>query len=223
MTPWSPPLVARVCWIIWRFIATTTLPPPRGILVAWRLDCPLSRPLQVVPGTCTYTCTYNVYTVLLCLIVCMIDFACFFLPSASLINVYMYMHVYVNFFLLSFSSADLLGLFDGPVTMPTDRQPSQPPLPQLEHTTTVMAPQISSDISLLEPTSTSTVPEVSEPQGSLALSLFETPLTSLKVPTEYSQFPIAAGWESKVKYILVASVTIFSTCTVATLLLIVSN
>ena len=142
---------------------------------------------------------------------CLCDLACFFLPSASRTCII----TRCQFFLLSFSSADLLGLFDGPVAMPTDKQPSQPPLPQLEHTTTVMAPQISSDISLLEPTSTSTVPEVSEPQGSLALSLFETPLTSLKVPTEYSQFPIAAGWESKVH---VTSVTIFSSHPTATAL-----
>jgi AP-4 complex subunit epsilon-1 len=60
-----------------------------------------------------------------------------------------------------------------------------------------MTPQVSSDITLLEPTPTSTVPEISEPQGSLALNLLETPLTSLRVPEEYSQFPIVAGWESK--------------------------
>lgn len=70
--------------------------------------------------------------------------------------------------------------------------------PQLKPTMQVMAPQISSDISLLEPTPSSTVPEVSESQGSLALNLLETPLTSMKVPQEYVQFPVVPGWENKV-------------------------
>ena len=61
----------------------------------------------------------------------------------------------------------------------------------------VMAPQISSDISLLEPTPSTTVPEVCEPKGSLALNLPETPLTPLKVPDEYSQLPPVAGWTNK--------------------------
>ena len=93
-------------------------------------------------------------------------------------------------------SADLLGLsFDDMVTVPTDKQQTQP---QLEPTMPVMAPHISSDISLLEPTPSTTVPEVSEPKGSLALNLLETPLTSLKVPDEYSQLPPVAGWTNKV-------------------------
>ena len=81
------------------------------------------------------------------------------------------------------------------VTVPTDKQQPQP---QLEPTMPVMAPHISSDISLLEPTPSTTVPEVSEPKGSLALNLLETPLTSLKVPDEYSQLPPVAGWTNKV-------------------------
>ncbi|CAI8050729.1 AP-4 complex subunit epsilon-1 [Geodia barretti] len=93
------------------------------------------------------------------------------------------------------TSADLLGLsFDDMVTVPTDKQQPQP---QLEPTMAVMAPHISSDISLLEPTPSTTVPEVSEPKGSLALNLLETPLTSLKVPDEYSQLPPVAGWTNK--------------------------
>lgn len=105
-------------------------------------------------------------------------------------------------------SPDLLDLsFDEPVSVPTNKQPSQPSPSQLQHTMQVMSPQISSDISLLDPTPTSTVPKVSEPQGSLALNLLETPLTSLKVPEEYSKFPIAIGWESKVRIMYLYSWT----------------
>ena len=116
----------------------------------------------------------------------------------------MYVHVYsvhlLNYFAYFFCSNDLLGLtFDHPVSMATKKQSSSS---HLEHTMQVMTPQVSSDITILEPTPTSTVLEVSEPQGSLALNLLETPLTSLRVPEEYSKFPIVAGWESKVYKVL---------------------
>ena len=102
----------------------------------------------------------------------------------------------------SLYSADLLGLnFDTPVSMPTDKQTTTQTTihPQLQHTMQVMEPQISSDISLLEPTPTNTLLEITEPEGSLALNLLETPLTSLRVPEEYSHHPIVAGWENKVQ------------------------
>ena len=95
------------------------------------------------------------------------------------------------------NNADILGLsFDDSVSMATDKQTTQ--TAQLEPTMQIMAPQVSSDISLLEPTPTSTVPKLSEPQGSLALNLLETPLTSLKVPEEYSPYTVVTGWENKV-------------------------
>ena len=95
----------------------------------------------------------------------------------------------------SLCSADLLGLsFDDAVAVPTEKQPPQS---QLEPTLPTMPPTVPSDVlSLLEPAST--VPEVSVTEGSLALSLLETPLTSLRVPEEYSQLPPLPGWENKV-------------------------
>ena len=97
------------------------------------------------------------------------------------------------YFLYS-NSADLLGLsFDDGVAVSTDKQS------QLEPTMPLMAPQVSSDVSLLEPTPTSIVPEVSEPESSLALSLLEMPITSLKVPDQYSQLPPVTGWQNKVR------------------------
>ena len=103
---------------------------------------------------------------------------------------FMYVHIFSCF------SADLLGLgFHDVVAAPTEKQP---PPPQLKPTMPVMAPQISSDISLLEPTPSSVVPEVSKPKGSLALNLLETPLASLRVPEEYSHLPAVDGWTNKV-------------------------
>ena len=80
-------------------------------------------------------------------------------------------------------STDLLGLLEGPM---------------VTSTTAVMAPHLTSDISLLDPTPSSTLPEVREQQGSLALTLFENPIGSMQVPGEYAHYPVVSGWDKKV-------------------------
>lgn len=92
---------------------------------------------------------------------------------------------------------DLLGLFDGPITtatpQPTTTDTATPPTAR----NNILAPQVTSDLSLLEPSPASLKPQVKEPQGSLALTLFENPLGSIRVPSEYASHPVAHEWDNK--------------------------
>ena len=65
----------------------------------------------------------------------------------------------------------------------------------------ILAPQVTSDMSLLEPSPASLKPQVREPQGSLALTLFENPLGSIRVPSEYTSYPVAHEWDNKVRFV----------------------
>ena len=77
-------------------------------------------------------------------------------------------------------SVDLLDLMGS--TPPTDHASSA-------------ASNIPSDFSFLNP---QPPPPKQENPASLALSLFENPMGSLKIPTEYSRYPVVAGWDNKV-------------------------
>ena len=122
----------------------------------------------------------------------------------SFIYMYMYACVYhINHLLFSFPiSDDLLGLFDGPITtatpQPTTTDTATPPTAR----NNILAPQVTSDLSLLEPSPASLKPQVKEPQGSLALTLFENPLGSIRVPSEYASHPVAHEWDNKVQFIV---------------------
>ncbi|KAL5469365.1 hypothetical protein EMCRGX_G030615 [Ephydatia muelleri] len=76
-------------------------------------------------------------------------------------------------------SVDLLDLMGS--TPPTDHASSA-------------ASNIPSDFSFLNP---QPPPPKQENPASLALSLFENPMGSLKIPTEYSRYPVVAGWDNK--------------------------
>ena len=106
-------------------------------------------------------------------------------------------------------SDDLLTLFDGPLSTP----PQQPALtsnastlihmtpPSQPKSGATLPPQVSTDLSLLDPTPSSLQAQLAAPekQGSLALTLFENPVGSLRVPTELQSFPVSSGWEQKVR------------------------
>lgn len=98
-------------------------------------------------------------------------------------------------------SADLLGLLDGPITMET--APQTLVTDSVGHApsasgTSLLAPQVSNDVSLLNPTPSSLQPVMSKPQESLALTLFENPVGTIRVPSEYASYPAALGWDNKV-------------------------
>jgi len=63
--------------------------------------------------------------------------------------------------------------------------------------TSVLAPQVTNDVSLLDPTPSSHKPALIEPQTSLALTLFENPVGSVRVPSEYASYPVIPGWDNK--------------------------
>lgn len=103
-------------------------------------------------------------------------------------------------------SADLLGLLDGPITMETTPQTlvadSVGHAPSASGTS-LLAPQVSNDVSLLDPAPSSLQPVMSKPQESLALTLFENPVGTIRVPSEYASYPVALGWDNKVQVITI--------------------
>ena len=79
----------------------------------------------------------------------------------------------------------------------TDAQNSVEP-PQ-----TAIPSSLIGDLSLLDSTALQT--DASKEKGLLALTMYEKPLGSARVPSEYTEFPVAPEWESKVlKYIRVS-------------------
>ena len=99
-------------------------------------------------------------------------------------------------------SADLLGLLDGPITMETAPQTNS-----VGHVASdTLVPHVSNDISLLDPTLSSLQPVMSKPQESLALTLFENPVGTIRVPSEYASYPVALGWDNKVHVITIICV-----------------
>ena len=65
--------------------------------------------------------------------------------------------------------------------------------------TSVLAPLVTNDVSLLDPTPSSHMPAMIEPQTSLALTLFENPVGSVRLPSEYASYPVTPGWDNKVR------------------------
>ena len=112
-------------------------------------------------------------------------------------------------------STNLLDLLDGPlVTPPSSSQPtvsgSAPPT-SLQNSTpispatsqtggSILSPQTTLDFSLLDPSPAGSQPQLlpTEAQPTLALTLFEKPIGSVRVPQEYASFPLSPGWENKV-------------------------
>ena len=112
-------------------------------------------------------------------------------------------------------STNLLDLLDGPlVTPPSSSQPtvsgsappsslqnSTPISPATSHTGgSILSPQTTLDFSLLDPSPAGSQPQLlpTEAQPTLALTLFEKPIGSVRVPQEYASFPLSPGWENKV-------------------------
>ena len=123
--------------------------------------------------------------------------------------------MYVVYELCHPCSTNLLDLLDGPlVTAPSSSQPivsgSAPPT-SLQNSTpispatsqsggSILSPQTTLDFSLLDPSPAGSQPQLlpSEAQPTLALTLFEKPIGSVRVPQEYASFPLSPGWENKV-------------------------
>ena len=116
-------------------------------------------------------------------------------------------------------STNLLDLFDGPLS------PATPPQPTLAESTVtgsassfqssasggllsptgggnVLSPHTSSDFSLLDPSPASSKPHLlpTDAQPTLALTLFEKPVGSGRVPQEYAAFPVSPGCDNKVLF-----------------------
>lgn len=64
----------------------------------------------------------------------------------------------------------------------------------------ILSPQMSSDFSLLDPSPAGSKPQLlpTEAQPTLALTLFEKPVGSARLPQEYASFPLSPGWDNKV-------------------------
>ena len=110
-------------------------------------------------------------------------------------------------------STNLLDLLDGPLITPPSSQPtvsgnaptslqnSTPISPATSQSGgSILSPQTTSDFSLLDPSPAGTQPQLlpTEAQPTLALTLFEKPIGSVRVPQEYASFPLSPGWENKV-------------------------
>ena len=98
---------------------------------------------------------------------------------------------------LTLCSTDLLGLLDGPLSL-TSTTTATSAAPEAPPPSNILAPYLSTDISLLNPSSGQQV-QLAEPQESLALTLFENPIGSARVPSQYSSHPVVPGWENKVR------------------------
>ena len=121
-------------------------------------------------------------------------------------------------------STNLLDLFDGPLVLSSSQPTVSGSTPSLQNSApispataggSILSPQTTSDFSLLDPLPAATKPQLlpSEAQPTLALTLFEKPIGSMRIPQEYASFPLSHGWENKVGGVLSLSLSLsFCVC-----------